>query len=82
MRTTVDIDSVVLREVKRLQKDEQRTLGAVVSELLAAALAARTKKQAPKKRFRLKTFNLGRPKLDLRDKAAIQALFDAEDFPR
>lgn len=81
MRTTVDIDAVVLKEVKRLQRDERKTLGAVVSELLAAALAAKEKRQPRKKPFRLRSFNMGRPLVDLEDKHAVQALLDEGDFP-
>ena len=41
MRTTVDIDDPLLREVKAIQEKEGRSMGAVVSELLAEALARR-----------------------------------------
>jgi hypothetical protein len=37
-RTTIDIDAAVLRELKRRQKREGKTLGQLVSELLAGAL--------------------------------------------
>jgi hypothetical protein len=39
-RTTVDIDATVLRELKSRQSDSGKTLGALVSELLASAMAA------------------------------------------
>jgi hypothetical protein len=38
-RTTVDIDASVLRDLKRRQKQTGQTLGELVSELLARALA-------------------------------------------
>ena len=38
MRTTLDIDDPVLRELKRLQAREGKSLGQLVSELLARAL--------------------------------------------
>jgi hypothetical protein len=41
MRTTLDIDDLVLREVKAIHEREGRSIGAVVSELLAEALARR-----------------------------------------
>ena len=41
MRTTMDVDGPVLRELKRLARKEHKTLGALFSELLAEALAAR-----------------------------------------
>ena len=37
-RTTIDIDAAVLRELKKRQKREGKTLGQLVSELLAGAL--------------------------------------------
>ena len=37
-RTTIDIDAAVLRELKRRQKREGKTLGQLASELLAGAL--------------------------------------------
>ena len=38
MRTTVDIDPSVLAELKRRQRRENKTLGRLVSELLAQGL--------------------------------------------
>ena len=38
MRTTLDIDDPVLRELKRLQAREGKSLGRLVSDLLARAL--------------------------------------------
>lgn len=37
-RTTIDIDAAVLRELERRKQREGKTLGRLVSELLAAAL--------------------------------------------
>ena len=41
MRTTLDIDDPILLEVKAIHEKEGRSMGAVVSELLADALARR-----------------------------------------
>ena len=38
MRTTLDIDDPVLKELKRLQVKEGKSLGRLVSDLLARAL--------------------------------------------
>lgn len=73
MRTTIDIDSVLLKELKRLQREQRRTLGELVSELLAAALRER-RATTRRKPFRLKTFRLGPARVDLDDKAALAAL--------
>jgi hypothetical protein len=39
MRTTVDIDPSVLSQLKARARDERKTLGAVISEIAAKALA-------------------------------------------
>jgi hypothetical protein len=41
MRTTIDIDDPILREVKAIHEREGRSMGLIVSELLAEALARR-----------------------------------------
>jgi hypothetical protein len=41
MRTTLDIDDPILKEVKAIHEREGRSMGAVVSELLVEALARR-----------------------------------------
>ena len=38
MRTTVDIDDPILRDLKRLQKRAGKSLGRLVSDILAVAL--------------------------------------------
>lgn len=40
MRTTIDIDDPILKDLKRLQRREGKSLGRLVSDLLAQALAA------------------------------------------
>jgi hypothetical protein len=39
MRTTINIDDPILKEVKRLQRREGKSLGRLVSDLLAQSLA-------------------------------------------
>ena len=39
MRTTINIDDPILKDLKRLQRQEGKPLGRLVSDLLAAALA-------------------------------------------
>lgn len=76
-RTTVDIDAPVLREVKALQKKEKRSLGRIVSELLAEALALRrTRKPPAKLRW---TSRPMKALVDLADKEAVYAALDRED---
>lgn len=75
MRTTVDIDDPILREVKAIHEREGRSMGAVVSELLADALARR---RQPRERpaFRW-TSRPMKALVDLADKDAVYAALDA-----
>ncbi len=75
MRTTVDIDDPILREVKALQEKEGRSMSAVVSELLADALARRRRGQ-PRAAFRW-TSRPMKALVDLTDKDAVYAVLDA-----
>ena len=75
MRTTLDIDTPILREVKALHEREGRSMGAVVSELLAEALARRSSRRA-RPSF-LWTSRDMTPLIDLSDKDAVYAALDA-----
>ncbi len=76
MRTTLDIHDPILREVKAIHEKEGRSIGAVVSELLAEALARR---RLPRARppFRW-TSRPMKPLVDLADKDAVYAVLDAD----
>jgi len=52
MRTTINIDNTILEQVKRLQAQQCKPLGRVVSELLAQALAISDKPDACAPGFR------------------------------
>lgn len=68
-RTTVDIDTPVLKELKSLQKKERRSLGRLISQLLAEALARR-KTPAKAQPFTW-TSKPMRARIDLADKEAV-----------
>jgi hypothetical protein len=72
MRTTIDLDADVLRALKRRQREEGKTLGQLVSELLAQALAATPRSHVD---IRWATADL-RPRIDLNDKDAVWAVLD------
>ena len=72
MRTTIDLDDDILRALKQRQREERKTLGQLVSELLAQALAA---KAGPKVDIHWETADL-RPRVDLGDKDAVWAVLD------
>lgn len=77
MRTTVDLDAPVLRDLKRLQKREGKSLGRLISNLVAQALGARKASQQNPPPFRW----ISRPmnaRVDLGDKDAVQIVLDRE----
>lgn len=77
MRTTLDIDPTVLEGLKRRARKESKTVGELVSELAAKALAEEEKR--PKPEFWWPVQRMG-PRIDLEDKEALWALLDAEQF--
>ncbi|MGH8532820.1 MAG: antitoxin [Gammaproteobacteria bacterium] len=74
MRTTLDIDLPVLKELKRLQKAEKKPRGRLASELLVEALAARREPKAVAE-FHWISRAMG-AKVDLADKEAIYQALD------
>jgi hypothetical protein len=76
MRTTLDIEAPILREVKALHEREGRSMGAIVSELLAEALARRRSTRAtPSFRW---TSRAMKSRVDLSDKEAVYAALDVD----
>ena len=72
MRTTIDLDDDVLRALKRRQQAEGKTLGRLVSELLAQVLEGE-----PRTRVDVSwTTSDLRPRVDLDDKDAVWAVLD------
>ena len=75
-RTTLDIDAPILEELKNLQKQERRSLGQLVSQLLAEALGQRKRPQPDPD---LTWTWISRPmqaRVDLADKDAVYAVLD------
>ena len=76
MRTTLDIDDPILREVRAIHDKEGRSMGAIVSELLAEALASRRPRARPPFRW---TARRMKALVDLNDKEAVHAALDADE---
>ncbi len=72
-RTTIDIDSAVLRRLKERTQREGKSLGQLVSELLASAFAAETD-PAPRV-FEWSSRPMG-ARVDLDDKEAVRRALD------
>ena len=70
----MDIDASVLRELKKRQERERKTLGQLISELLAKAIESENDTTAAPP-FRWVTKDL-QPRVDLEDKDALWAVLD------
>jgi hypothetical protein len=81
MRTTVDLDAPLVREVKRIQKLEGKAFGRIVSELVALGLRARKTRASARPGFHWTSQPMG-ARVDLADKEALRAVLDREEDPR
>ena len=76
MRTTINIDDPVLKDLKRLQRREGKSLGRLVSDLLAQSLANQRGDNSSSR----PDFNwIARPmnaRVDLADKHAVLDVMD------
>jgi len=79
-RTTIDIDAPILRDLKRRQKREGKSLGRLVSDLLAGALHHKVGQAGPSS-FRWISRSM-RSRVDLADKEAVYAALDRQDGRR
>ncbi len=71
-RTTINIDTPILKDLKRRQKIERKSLGRLVSDLLAESLARYDAKKPARPAFRWTSKPMG-ARVDLRDKEAVHA---------
>ena len=74
-RTTLDLDTSVLRELRRRGARERKSMGRLASELLARALAE-PDDRATTPRLRWVSADLGTPRVDLEDKEAVRAALE------
>lgn len=80
-RTTIDIDASILRDLKRRQKREGKSLGRLVSDLLARALHDTKGTQTGPSPFRWISRSM-RAQVDLADKEAVYEALDRQDGRR
>jgi hypothetical protein len=76
-RTTIDIDAPILRDLKRRQKREGKSLGRLVSDLLAEALHRRKDERGASSTFRWIARSM-RAQIDLADKETIYKVLDGD----
>ena len=77
MRTTVDIDDHVLKDLKKIQQKEGKSLGRLISDLLAQALGERKSPKASAKPARWISKAMG-ARVDLADPEALYAALEQE----
>lgn len=82
MRTTVNIDDPILKEVKALQKKQGKSLGRLITDLLARALhqERRSAKQEPTPQPAWISRGMG-ARIDVGDKEALHAAMDGRSLP-
>jgi hypothetical protein len=74
-RTTLVLEDACIARVRQIAQREGRQLSEVVNELLADALQRR---RSPKRDgFTLPRFPMGRPRVNLGDRNALEALMDS-----
>lgn len=78
MRTTIDIDATVLRELRRRSQQAGKSMGQLASELLARSLSGDEGGYKAMRRLTWMSKPLGRPLVDLEDKEAVHAALDSK----
>jgi hypothetical protein len=77
MRTTIDLDPAVVKELKRRSKGAGKSMGRLASELLATSLREQEGPHQAQPDLKWIAKDLGRPLVDLEDKEAMRAVLDA-----
>jgi len=80
MRTTVDIDDPILKDLKKIQQKEGKSLGRLISDLLAQAIGERKSPKASAKPARWVSKAMG-ARIDLSDREALYAAMEREPQP-
>ena len=75
-RTTIDIDDPILKEIKAIQKREGRSMGKIVSQLLAEALI-KQENSANTPKFKWISRPM-RSHVDLTDKEEVYRILDRD----
>ena len=81
MRTTVNTDDPVLKDLKKIQQKEDQSLGRLISDLLAQAVGERRSAKAPTRPARWISRAMG-ARVDLADHEALYAAMEREPQPK
>jgi len=74
-RTTLILEDGCMEAVRDLARKEGRQLSQVVNDLLLEGI--RGKRQRGRTRVKLPAFSMGRPRVNLGDRHALEALMDS-----
>lgn len=80
MRTTVDINDPVLNDLKKLQKKEGKSLGRLISDLLAQAIGDRKSAKAHRRPIQWISKDMG-ARVDVADTEAVYSAMEKELRP-
>ena len=75
MRTTLDLDPTVLRELKRRKRESGRSIGELASELLALALLENPHRKSSTEGMTWRSARMG-SRVELDDKEALRQASD------
>jgi hypothetical protein len=74
-RTTLVVDDIQLERLKDLARAQRRTMTDLISEFIAEGLASRTIAR-PSPKLELPVFDMGRPRVNLADREALEAMME------
>jgi hypothetical protein len=80
MRTTVDIDDPILKDLKKIQEKEGKSLGRLISDLLAQAIGERKSPKVSAKPAQWISKAMG-ARIDLSDREALYTAMEQEPEP-
>lgn len=80
MRTTVQIDDDLHRELKERAHSEGTSLARLVNRVLRQGMAAARQASKPDHPYREKTHSMGRPKVNLDKALALAAALEDEEL--
>ncbi len=75
VRTTLILEESCLEQIRELAGKQGKTLSQVANELMVEGLQRRKRK--PRAEFNLPTFSMGKPRVNLGDRNALEALMDS-----
>jgi hypothetical protein len=74
-RTTLILEDGCMEAVRKIAREEGRQMSQVVNDLLLEGI--RGKRRRNRAEFKLPTFSMGRPRVNLGDRNALEALMDS-----